>query len=134
ETAGELVVIGGGPVVRESLVDDVDGELARHLTRGGPAHAIADAEHRPAFPHDLLAVALHQAPAAPGQVRDQEVVLVVLAYLSDVGPSKDAEANFTRRRHRHDRGPPVSKSSRNRCCPTRRWSPWKSSRSPRTAR
>ena len=119
---------------RQPLVDDVDGELARDLAGGGAAHAVAHAEQGAALADLLLAVGLDQAATLSGQVGDEEVVLVVLADLADVGATEDAHADLTSGLRRHDRAPLVSTSSRNRCWPMRRKSPWTSSRSPRMAR
>ena len=73
------------------LVDDVDRELARDLAGGGAAHAVADGEDGAAFADDLVAVGLHQPRLALREVGDEEVVLVVLAHLADVGAAEEAQ-------------------------------------------
>ncbi len=79
-----------------------------------------------ALADELLAVGLHQAARAAGEVGDDEVVLVVLADLADVGAPEQTNANLcawrrTEVRHRFA----LPTSSRNRCCPILRWSPWR---------
>ncbi len=96
EARGQLVVVLGRVARGHALVDDVDRELARDLAGGGAAHAVADAEQGPARADDLRAVRLHQAAALLREVRDDEVVLVVLAHLADVGPPEEAHLHLDR--------------------------------------
>ena len=101
------------------LEDDVDGELARHFTRCGSAHAVAHAEDGSVGADGERAIGFEQAPRLLREVGDEEVVLVVLADLSDVGAPEQA---YTNARARigvavHQLLDPVPKSSRNRCWP-----------------
>jgi hypothetical protein len=68
------VVVGPRPLLGgESLEDDVHGQLARDLARGGAAHAVADPKQRPAGTDDLVAILLLEAAGPPGQVGHEEV-------------------------------------------------------------
>ena len=81
--------------VDELLVDDVDRELARDLAGGRAAHAVAHAEHaRRWCPPPCARSRLEQAAGLTCEIGDEEVVLVVLADLADVGAPEQLHADF----------------------------------------
>jgi hypothetical protein len=73
----------------EAIIDDVDRESARHLARSGATHAVANAEYGARLAEHVGLAGLELARLA-GQVRDEEVVLVVLTHLPDICLAEDS--------------------------------------------
>src|SRR5262249_20182575 len=109
------------PTGEHFFVDDVHGELARDLAGGSPAHAVTNGNDGACLADDLLAVLLHQASALTSEVRNQKVVFVVLADLTDVGAAEELETNLAPEGNAvlsaHGTRYSGSTSSRNRCWP-----------------
>src|SRR5258708_7795352 len=100
ETARETVSCERMPLFQpldHSLVEDVDRKLAGNLACRRSSHAVTDCEQRSVRPQGAFAVALKQTSSLAGQVRHEEVVLVVFADLADIGTRESLDANFTLR-------------------------------------
>jgi hypothetical protein len=91
QARGDVVPASGRLPREHPLVDDIDGQLARDFARGGASHPVANPEDRTPGPDLLPAITFHQSAATLGEVRHQEVVLVVLSDLAHVGASEDAD-------------------------------------------
>ncbi len=81
---------------REDLADGLGGGAAGDLARGGVAHPVADAERHPLGRGDGegRGAGAH-APAIAG-ARDEEAVLVVVAFAPDIGARGDVEVEVSR--------------------------------------
>jgi hypothetical protein len=79
---------------------DVDGELARNLAGCRAAHAVAHREDRALIADRGGSVRLEETARAAREVGDEEVVLVVLADLSDVRACEELDAHLARRGRR----------------------------------
>src|SRR5205823_2431801 len=95
------------------LVDRRGGHLAGELTRGGAAHPVGDDEQRPALSHVVLAYGGQQGRFAVRQIRHQEVVLVVVPHLAEIGLGEDLDADGLGGASEHGQPwHPVTKTSR----------------------
>ena len=91
----------GAPHFAHLIEDRVGRHHAGDLARGGAAHAVRDHEQRAALPHVVLALGAVRRPLSPGEIRDEEAILVVLAGLTGVGPRIDLDSNGFRRASEH---------------------------------
>ena len=79
------------PRVQQVLVDRIGRHLARHLARRRTAHAVGDHEQRAALPHLVGAHRGLERRVASRQVRDQKMILVVIARAAQVGLREDLD-------------------------------------------
>jgi hypothetical protein len=82
------VVIGGGVRIYEPFVDDVDCHLARDFTRCRSAHSITYTQNYTTLANNGATFRLRQTAGLLCQVRNKEVIFVVFAYLTDIGPAE----------------------------------------------
>ena len=71
----------------------VDGHLAGDLTGGRTAHTITHGEQQPALTHGVGERHVAGSELAGREVRDHEVVLVVLAHQADRGSAGEAHTH-----------------------------------------
>src|SRR5690606_31479884 len=77
------------------LVDQVDTHLTGDFTRSGTAHAVTDRKQVSSLRHCTHAVFFAKAAALGCQVRNEEVVFVVLTDLPNVGSTEESELDRT---------------------------------------